>query len=72
MNITRKEAALIGAYTGFLIGPFNDMHAKIEEALDRPVLTHELASKSLWVGVRQKLKPEIEVLYAKLSEAPEA
>ncbi|XAO35374.1 hypothetical protein SEA_FRANCOB_210 [Streptomyces phage Francob] len=40
--LTRREAAIISAYTGYLIGPFSDMHEYIEEKFERPVWTHEL------------------------------
>lgn len=45
--ITKREAAVISAYTGFLLGEFDDLHGYIEEKLGRPVWTHELASEQL-------------------------
>lgn len=41
--MTRREAAVISAYTGFMITKdFSDVHAYIEEKMGRPVFTHEL------------------------------
>lgn len=56
-TLTRKQAAIVGAYTGFLCGPFEDMHKFIEQIMDRPVFTHELASKALSEEIREKAKP---------------
>lgn len=30
MPLTKREAAIISAYTGYLIGEFSDMHAYVE------------------------------------------
>lgn len=43
--ITKREAAIIGAYTGYLLGPFSDVHGYAEEILCRPIWTHEFANK---------------------------
>lgn len=40
--ITKREAAIISAYTGILMGDFNEVHKYIEEVAERPVLTHEI------------------------------
>lgn len=41
--MTRRELAIISAYTGFLIAKnFDDVHAYIEEKMGRPVFIHEL------------------------------
>lgn len=44
--MTKREAAIVSAYTGILIGDFSDMHKYIEEKLDRAVWTPELAYKA--------------------------
>lgn len=41
MSLTKREAAVISAYTGYLIGNFADMHEYAEELFDRPIFTHE-------------------------------
>ena len=40
--MTKKEAAIISAYTGYLIGEFSDFHAYAEEIMGRSIFTHEL------------------------------
>lgn len=42
--MTKREAAIVSAYTGYLIGEFGDFHAYVEEIMGRPVFTHELPS----------------------------
>jgi len=45
--MTKREAAIVSAYTGFLIGEFADCHKYIEEIIGRPVWTHELGDKNV-------------------------
>jgi len=45
--MNKQEAALISAYTGYMIGDFSEMHKLIEETMERPVFTHELALSEL-------------------------
>lgn len=40
--MTKREAAIVSAYTGIMLGKFSDMLGYIEEILGRPVHTHEL------------------------------
>lgn len=54
--MTKREAAIVSAYTGILIGAFDDMHAYIEEKLGRPVFTHELADEDVWKEIHTKAK----------------
>lgn len=39
--MTKREAAIVSAYTRFLIGEFSDFHAYAEEIMGRPIFTHE-------------------------------
>ena len=41
--MTKREAAIVSAYTGVLIGNFNEMHRYVEEIMGRQVFTHELS-----------------------------
>jgi hypothetical protein len=54
--MNKKEAAIISAYTGYLLGEFSDMHKYIEEIMDRPVFTHEMASKGFMAELHDKSK----------------
>ena len=42
--MTKREAAIVSAYTGCLIGEFSDFQAYVEEIMGRPIFTHELPS----------------------------
>jgi len=66
MKLTREQAAIVSAYTGYLIGPFSDMHAYIEKIMGRPVWTHEMASEKLIDQIREAAKEDFIAL------APEA
>lgn len=39
--MTKREAAIISAYTGFLIGEFKDFCDYAEEIMEKPIFTHE-------------------------------
>ena len=54
--ITKREAAIISAYTNYLIGDFSDMHQYIEKLLGRSVFTHELANPLIVEEIREKSK----------------
>ena len=43
--MTKREAAIVSAYTGYLLGDFSDLHEYIEELCGRPVFAHELGNK---------------------------
>lgn len=45
--MTRKECAIVSAYTGILCGSFNDFHKYAEELMGRPIWTHEFVNKDL-------------------------
>lgn len=42
--MTKREAAIVSAYTGYLIGEFSDFQAYAEEIMGRPIFTHEVPS----------------------------
>lgn len=57
--MTDKEKAIVMAYTGvaMLTGDkFSIFHKYIEELLNRPVFTHELASEEVWNEIKEKSK----------------
>lgn len=45
--MTKQEAAIVAAYTGYLLGEFSDMHEYVEKIMGRPVFTHELGNKEV-------------------------
>jgi hypothetical protein len=56
--VTKREAAIVSAYTGFLLGNFGDMHEYIEEIMERPVFTHEMGSGVVADQIQAKAKPD--------------
>ena len=56
--MTKREAAIVSAYTGVLIGKFSDMHKYIEEKLNRHVFIHELENKELCKEIKEISKQD--------------
>ncbi len=56
--MTKQEAAIVSAYTGYLIGEFHDMHEYIEKIMGRPVWTHELGNKETMELIKSKSKDD--------------
>lgn len=56
--MTKREAAIVSAYTGVLIGDFDEVHKYIEELLGRPVFTHELADPVIVAKIQELAKPD--------------
>lgn len=56
--MTNKEAAIVGAYTGILMGEFEDLHEYIEKKMGRPVFTHEMGSKEFSKQLKEKSKSD--------------
>lgn len=57
-KLTKEQAAIIGAYTGYAAGPFSDIHGYAERVLGRPIWTHEFASKRVVEELREAAKPD--------------
>lgn len=56
--MTQREKIIVSAYTGILMCDFSDLHAYIEEKLEHPVWTHELASETVWAEIKEKSKSD--------------
>ena len=54
--MNKREAAIVSAYTGILLGDFGEMHKYIEEIMGRPVWTHEMPS--LWDEIKARSKDD--------------
>lgn len=52
--MTKREAAIISAYTGYLIGDINEMYKYINEIMGRTVFTYEVLI--LFDEIREKAK----------------
>ena len=58
--MTRDEAILLSAYTGFLlVQDFSDVHKFCEDTLGRPIWTHEFADEDVQKEIQDKLRPQI-------------
>lgn len=58
-RLTKEQANIISAYTGFLVGDFGDMHEYIEKVMGRPVLTHEMGNTKFMQSLREKVKEDL-------------
>ena len=66
--MTREEAILLSAYTGFLLTPdFSEVHKFCENTLGRPIWTHEFARPALQNEIQEKLRPQIMELVQSIS-----
>lgn len=54
--MTKREAAIVSAYTGILLGNFSDMHEYVEEIMGGPVWTHQFGDKDFVEKVKEKSK----------------
>lgn len=62
--MTTRESVVLSAYTGFMLSKdFGKIHEYIEEILERPVFTHELANEKVHKEIQEKSKKEfIEII----------
>lgn len=56
--LTRREAAIITAYTGIALGNFGDAQLYMEEVMRRPIWTHQLADPKMWEEIKEAAKPD--------------
>lgn len=66
-RLTSEQAAIIGAFTGYLAGPFSEMHAYIERIMGRPVWAHEMANEKVMGEIRQAAKDDFLSITAPLT-----
>lgn len=64
--MTKREAAIVSAYTGYLIGKFSDFHAYAEEVMGRPIFAHEFPS----IADELKEKSKKDFMSIKIEEKP--
>ena len=58
--MTREEAILLSAYTGFLlVQDFSAVHKFCEDTLGRSIWTHEFADEDVQKEIQDKLRPQI-------------
>ncbi|MBL1227134.1 DUF7736 domain-containing protein [Enterococcus sp. BWR-S5] len=68
MALTKREAAIITAHTGILIGEMDSFKEYVDEILERPLLTHEIPNFENEIKERSKedfiaitVTPDIEI-----------
>ena len=57
--ISKEDAVVLSAYTGVLMCDFADLHTYIEQKLERPVFTHEMASDDLQKELKKASKADL-------------
>ena len=57
-TLTKRQAAIVTAYTGMFLGDFHTFHAYVEELMERPVYTHEMGSLDLAAEVKRRAKAD--------------
>lgn len=63
--MTKREAAIVSAYTGIFMGHFDAFQQYVEEIMERPVMTHEMGFK----GVAEEIKAASKADFIKLCES---
>lgn len=58
MRLSKEQAAIIGAFTGYTLGPFGDIQEYAEKVLGRPVWTHEFASEVFREELNEASRPD--------------
>ena len=57
-KLTSEQAAILSAHTGILCGDFNTFHRYVEQVMQRPVFTHEMADKKVCEEIKAKSKSD--------------
>lgn len=68
-RLTRRQAAIIGAYTGIACGSFGDIQEYAEEVLGRSVFTHEFASSETVEELKAAAKADFLAICHEADEA---
>ena len=56
--MNKREAAIISAYAGFLIGDFLELQKYVEQIMNRPVHTIEFANEDFVKLLKEKSKKD--------------
>ena len=67
-KLTREQAAVVGAFTGFTAGPFEDIHVYAEKKMGRPIFTHEFASRDMADALKELAREDFLSLCADRSQ----
>lgn len=65
--MTKHEAAVISAFTGIMLGDFDDLHGYVEKIMGRPVFTHEMGSQKIADEIKERSKPDFIKLHESIT-----
>ena len=57
--MTKKEGAIISAFTGVMVGSFSDMHEYAEKIMGTPIFTHQFGNKDFCEKLKEKVRPDL-------------
>ncbi len=57
-KLTKKQAAIVGLYTGTTCGPFSDIHEYAEKLHGEPIFTHQFANENFVKELKEKAKKD--------------
>lgn len=58
-RLTKEQAAILGAFTGFTLGPFGDIQEYAERLFGEPLVTSAFASKAFAEQLREKARHDV-------------
>lgn len=61
-KLTPDQAAVVSAYTGYLVGSFSDMHSYAEKKFGEPVFTHQFGDEDFTEELRAHAKADFVAL----------
>ncbi len=56
--MTKREAAIVSLYTGFMCGEFGNMQEYAEELMGFPIFTHMFGDKTFVTEMKAKCKSD--------------
>lgn len=56
--MTKREAAILTAYTGILCGDLDDFYRYVKEIMGKSYMTHEYSNPELWAKIKTKSKKD--------------
>jgi len=56
--LSKEQAAIIGAYTGYACGLFSDIHEYAEKKFGHPILSHQFGDKDFMEKLRLLAKED--------------
>lgn len=71
-RLTKEQAAIVGAYTGWTCGPFFDIHEYAERLFGEPIPSCAMGSQTFAAALREKAKADFMALIHDPTTAEEA